>query len=138
MQLTWIHWILIIIGIIIIIWFVWWIASRQQRNNPYNKEYYTEQKMVPKDFKLYYFYHPSCIHCKQFMPTWERIKEYYQNNHKTIHTIDVTKPENENLRFYYDVDKYPTIILTTANKSVEYNGNRTMEDIIRFVANNVI
>ena len=133
MQLSAIQWVLIIIGILILIWFIWWLVSKNQSPTTSNVESYTVQKSVSdKDFQLYYFYHPSCGHCKQFMPTWENFAKNYNGTGK-IHTIDATKSENENLRFYYNVNKYPTIILSTQNKNVEYNGNRTIEDLAKFV-----
>ena len=85
-------------------------------------------------FTLYYFYSPACGYCKQFWPSWNAVA----NKLKEIHgiftkTIDATKPENENLTFYYNITGYPTVILSTPEKDVEYTGNRTSDELYKFV-----
>lgn len=137
MKLSCIGWIVLIIVIIILIWF---IVNSVSKNTLYNTgqsiELMTSQKSNNNsDFKLYYFYHPSCGYCIQFMPIWEKVKQNYLDNN--ISTVDTSKPENENLSFYYNVNKYPTIILSTKNKNIEYTGDRSLEDINRFIATHI-
>lgn len=91
-----------------------------------------------KSYILYYFYNPGCHFCKTFNPSWselvERLKGYRDLETRAV---DVTKPENENLAFYYNISKYPTIILVTPEKNIEYNGTRSTNDLHNFVLSNV-
>jgi len=83
---------------------------------------------------LYYFYSPQCGHCKRFQPTWQELLTHLQKI-PNLHTqaIDVTKSENDNIVFYYNITGCPTLILATPQKNVEYTGNRTTTDIYDFV-----
>ena len=47
--------------------------------------------------------------------------------------IDITKPENDNLSFYYNVTLTPTVILKTPDKSIEYAGSGTSDDLHNFI-----
>lgn len=85
-------------------------------------------------YTLYYFFNPSCGYCRQFDPVWRHLVNKYKNYQKLkFSAIDATKSENEHLAFYYNVNAYPTIILVTPDKNVEYEGNRTPEDLDNFI-----
>lgn len=85
-------------------------------------------------FMLYYFYHPSCGYCQQFNPVWDELsKKYHSSN---LRKIDATDSANENLTFYYNVTAYPTIILVSGNKNKRYSGNRSIDDIQKFISDN--
>ena len=45
--------------------------------------------------------------------------------------------KNENLAFYYNISAYPTIILVTPNRNIEYSGDRTVEDLQQFVIKHI-
>ncbi|AEX61580.1 thioredoxin domain-containing protein [Megavirus courdo7] len=100
--------------------------------NPVNTESQPSNTQDP--FMLYYFHAPSCVHCRNFNPAWEMLRERLAGS-RGISTakVDATKPENENLVFYYNVSAFPTIILITPDQNVEYNGNRTPDDLHNFV-----
>lgn len=85
---------------------------------------------------LYYFYSPHCGYCKMFKPVWDKVSKDITHGHgvRTI-AIDATDPANNDIAFYYNINAYPTIILVTPNKNYEYTGNRSYEDIERFVSN---
>ncbi|XWV25148.1 thioredoxin domain-containing protein [Tupanvirus deep ocean] len=89
-------------------------------------------------FTLYYFHSPLCKHCKDFNPAWEEVANRLKNiNGINMHKIDATRSENENLAFYYNITGYPTVILVTPDKNVEYNGDRSAHDLHNFVVSNV-
>jgi thiol-disulfide isomerase/thioredoxin len=66
-------------------------------------------------YTLYYFYSPTCKPCAAFSPIWNKIVQTkdYDFSLITFQAIDVTDPKNEDLIFYYNVKKTPTIIMST-------------------------
>lgn len=164
-NLTSIHLLLIIIGIIILIWLLNWFIIRRknkQLTHQTNKIKQNNQLdfMIEKTsesinmgnslnsttqsqnspFILYYFYLPTCPHCINFYPSWNELCDRISSiPGLTTIAIDSSKSENENLSFYYNVSNFPTIILVTPDKNIEYPGNlpRTVENIYTFVLSNI-
>lgn len=85
---------------------------------------------------LYYFYSPRCGHCQNFMSEWQRTEQKLSPR-LNLKKIDATQKENEDLTFYYNVDAFPTIILITPNKNIEYQGERNADAIEAFVVSNL-
>jgi thiol-disulfide isomerase/thioredoxin len=136
--------ILIYLGVFAIIWLIIWLfleVPKKQKNTVYPMgNVGVSKNKQENDGKnlLYYFYHPRCQHCVRFMPTWKELAEKLSNLHQlTTKMINVSDPVNENLVFYYNVTAYPTIILVTGNGNIEYNGDRTIIDLYRFVSSNI-
>jgi len=89
-------------------------------------------------FILYYFFSPSCSHCKRFTPNWQQASEKLKAiKGLSLRTVDSTKAENENLTFYYNITAFPTVILVTPDKNMEYTGNRSPDDLYNFAATNL-
>ncbi len=85
-------------------------------------------------FVLYNFYSPMCVWCKKFWPTWEEFdKKMKMSKNLSLVGVNASDPKNEQLAFYYNVSSYPTIILVTPDKNIEYVGNRSIEDLHDFV-----
>lgn len=85
-------------------------------------------------FTLYNFYNPGCGWCKKFMPVWNEIKNKMSNNpNLLIKSINTALPENENLVFYYNITGYPTVIMTTQIRHIEYEGDRSFDDLSKFI-----
>lgn len=148
--------ILVVIAIIIVvIWLIYWfffkkkeqtssLPSDQLRNNrssnnqPGNNQSSNNQsgnqsnRIINSPFTIYYFYHPNCIHCTRFTPRWKKVKELLQEiKGLSIREVNVADNNNKNLVFYYGVDSYPTIILSTPNRTIEYTGNLSSETVDR-------
>ena len=91
-----------------------------------------------RPYKLYYFYSPQCIHCNNFNPVWDSLKnELRKFNNLSIHKIDGTNPNNANLVFYYGISDFPTIILEGPDSKIEYTGDRSLNDLYKFVVQNI-
>lgn len=156
--------LLIIIVIIVILWLIYYFVNRSAMSTEYMTNQQIPQggcnqpsqamkqkihamaqsQMAQKDckqevpFTLYNFYSPDCGWCKKFMPVWDELANGLQGiGALAIKKVDVTKPENENLAFYYNVSAYPTIILVTPNRNMEYTGDRTAKDLGNFVLKHI-
>jgi thiol-disulfide isomerase/thioredoxin len=72
-----------------------------------------------------------CGHCKQFAPVWEQINNESKLNcsFKTFDSLDKTEIRE------YNITGYPTIILKTGDKNIEYVGSRDKKSIEEFVMN---
>jgi thiol-disulfide isomerase/thioredoxin len=87
-------------------------------------------------YALYYFYHPQCGWCKKFTPTWKQLTKMLDGKDIEVIDVDVSNEKNDDLAFYYNVNAYPTLIYVTPNKNYEYNGDRTVNDILGFIQSN--
>lgn len=79
---------------------------------------------------LYLFKAEWCGHCKAFKPIWEKLKNHY-NGKVNFVTFDSEKNKKEIAE--YKIDGFPTLILKTGDKAVEYVGPRTEQDIKEFI-----
>ena len=95
----------------------------------------TTSVKVSGDYILYNFYSPHCGYCRMFKPQWEEAAKRISNKYGiTVRSIDATLDENSNIVFYYNINAFPTVIVVTPKQNYEYSGNRTADDLERYVA----
>ncbi|XP_055704718.1 protein disulfide-isomerase isoform X2 [Phlebotomus papatasi] len=78
------------------------------------------------------FYAPWCGHCKQLAPIWEQLAEKFKDNDKVvIAKMDATANELEHTK----ISSFPTLKFYKKgdNAIVDYNGERTLEALSKFV-----
>ena len=94
---------------------------------------------INKDEKqnLMLFYKPSCTYCNDFLSVWYKIINYLPNN-INYEEINTEKDENNKKVNQYKITTVPTLILNTGNSNEVYIGNRSYEDIERFLNKNGI
>ena len=79
----------------------------------------------------------GCPHCTDFNPIWEELitDDNIKNKVKCIKIDSNNIPEN------FNVETFPTIILENGTKQInydEYNKERTKENIIQFINDNIM
>ncbi|KAH7671078.1 protein disulfide-isomerase A1 protein [Dioscorea alata] len=81
------------------------------------------------------FYAPWCGHCKKLAPILDEVAVSFENDANVIIAkMDATANDVPN---EFEVRGYPTVFFSSAsNKIVQYNGDRTAEDIINFIQKN--
>jgi protein disulfide-isomerase A1 len=78
------------------------------------------------------FYAPWCGHCKQLAPIYDKLGEKFADNSNiVVAKMDATVNELEHTK----INSFPTIKLYKRgdNKVVEYNGERTLEGLSKFL-----
>ena len=132
----------IIIGVILIALILYYVYTRMMnKKNSQPKESQKQNSPMTKTdppIIFYNFMNPGCGWCEKLAPTWAKLSEKYANNpNVSIRTINSTKPENEQLAFYYNVSSFPTLILVTPEQNIQYVGDRSLGDLDRFVRENI-
>lgn len=85
---------------------------------------------------LKYFYMTSCPHCIDFNPIWEKLKTKVENEKINVTLVKYNISDNgegSEQAALYNVKGAPTIILDKNDVHNEYNGNRSVDDIIKFI-----
>jgi len=85
------------------------------------------------------FYAPWCGHCQKLAPTYEELGTYFKDSHKNVVIAKIDATANS----YPDsiaIRGFPTIMLFSANNKenpVSYEGERTLEDLKKFMESNI-
>jgi thioredoxin-like negative regulator of GroEL len=83
---------------------------------------------------LILFYADWCGHCKKFMPTWEEfIKTRINSEEYNVIQIESANPFAQRIK---GLQGYPTIYYIHGEKLIEYNGNRDIESLEKFLEKN--
>lgn len=81
-------------------------------------------------------YHANwCGFCKMFLPEWNAFEEYAKANISNI-TVNTILCEGDNEKKCEHLKGFPTVILHKNNESILYTGQRTKDDLIKFVKSN--
>lgn len=80
--------------------------------------------------KLELYYKSSCAHCNDFLPVWTRIINELPNDAYYEEIDCEASPARANAN---KITSVPTIILLVDNEKKVYMGNRSYEDITRFL-----
>jgi thiol-disulfide isomerase/thioredoxin len=101
------------------------------------------QNYVREDFEsqpatLKLFYADWCGHCKRFKPTFENeLPRAIRNSGLGCKLVAINADEQPDLVRRYNVKGFPTMILERNCRLIEYNGDRTVSDIERFISKNL-
>jgi len=87
-----------------------------------------------KEVVIKLFYAPWCPHCKNMMSEWEKLPKKLNGTGVQVDKVDCDA--NPEVAKDNDVDGFPTIILFKDGKAIPFNGERTAEDIVKFINTN--
>lgn len=91
---------------------------------------------LSKSSNFMMFYTDWCPHCQHAKPEFKKVMDKLSNGELNGHTISVkmiNAEEDKDLAKEYNVEGYPTIILTKDNKNYTYEGNRTEKDMMSYL-----
>ncbi|QOI90278.1 thioredoxin domain-containing protein R362 [Pyramimonas orientalis virus] len=87
--------------------------------------------------KVFMFFRADwCGHCKRFKPVWDEFKKECEVKHPEVKLmeLDVDQETSKPLMEKHNVRGFPHIVITDENKEdVVFNKNRTKEDLLMFV-----
>lgn len=141
--------ILIILVVMIFVCFLTHsLISPQNKNNA--SEFFSNSRSIPINTNLYldsnkdnisgkkkltFYYANWCGHCKSFMDQWNLLQNFVNINNLDLkmEKIDSDKLSQKILE-EKNITGFPTLILTSNGKEYIYDGERTIEHILYFVA----
>jgi thiol-disulfide isomerase/thioredoxin len=90
----------------------------------------------PVTLKL--FYADWCGHCKRFKPVFDNeLPQVIQRKRLPCKLMAINADEQPELVQRYNVKGFPTMILEKNGRLIEYNGDRTVGDIEKFISKNL-
>lgn len=96
-----------------------------------------KEEFHDEEILLYLFFTHSCPHSQLFLPTWYRIKNRCPSNIK-VDEINCLDSSKKYLCSNFDIKGVPTVIIVKGNQNIEYTGDRSEEDLIKFLKLNGI
>ena len=98
-----------------------------------NTDLFTGGEPLPR-CTLYYV--NWCGHCKNLKPVWNELQKKEKYNDK-IEFEEVEGDEHPEVVQKEQIEGYPTIKLHKNSETIEYQGNRSIEDLEKFVDDNL-
>jgi hypothetical protein len=101
-----------------------------------SKETMTANNNINSDkFKLYYS--PNCIHCQNFRPEWDKMKNSVKIDNIVFDEVNCGDPNSGKVCSDAGIKGYPTLLFhKNDNTNLVYNGERTIDSIVKFINNN--
>lgn len=81
---------------------------------------------------LVMFYAPWCHHCKQLEPIFMEAATDLQKENVGVYVGKVDCTKYTSLATHFSIRGFPTVLFIDKNKVVEFNGDRTIDDIVEF------
>lgn len=130
--------VIAIIAVIVLLWLVnWWRSSpkgEQMSLNPKQMEAPSPATAKPS-YRFMAFYAAWCGASQAFLKDWKEVEAALNQLGVQANLIDAEA--NSDLANYYNIIRYPTLILVTPQKNIEYMGPRDAQTIARFVKQNM-
>lgn len=102
--------------------------------------FFNEKKSSPEKFSeedkktLVLFKAEWCGHCNRFKEDWEKIKLILSKKNILTVTYDADDEESQKMMNNYQINSFPTLLLIQGDKSITYEGDRSIEDVISFAS----
>ena len=110
------------------------------KNNTSNEGFAENLEPIGNEVKLVLFHATWCGHCQKFKPEWAKaenaLKKMGNNvNGKSIRMVKVDADEQPDLVKKYNVSGFPTVKVMTQGKIMDYEGDRSMSGLMKYVKN---
>ncbi len=106
-------------------------------NTQHLKDMYSNNKEIYNTPTIMNFNTDWCGYSRQFQPVWNKFSSNMSNKKINVKNIKCDRKENEELCKKFNVQGYPTVKMISNNNTIEYNGNRTVEDLEKFANQNM-
>lgn len=138
----------IIVGSCVVVSLIWYFFLCNQQtggdseesieSSLFESEAYTSESLNGGEAlpRCTLYYANWCGHCKVLKPTWEKLIESDKYKDK-IEFEEVEADENPEKIAREQIQGFPTIKITKNNETTEYEGNRTIEDLEKFLDENI-
>ena len=144
------YWVLIILVILVIIF----IIIKLTLNTGINSESFSSKKIIENysglneitqlnqlkansnEVIFVKFYAPWCGHCTNLKPTWSELTDRFNQqtvNNKKIKVVKVNCDDYPKIAEKYDVRGYPTLKILTSSGETEYDYERNLESMQKFL-----
>ena len=120
--------LLLIVAILLIVYFVYATYLKEG----FEVEAGDFDEKVKDGKKVVLFYADWCGHCKKIKPVWEKAAEKVNKEEKRMLMVNCGDDGKgvSDLMGKYNIKGYPTIIIFEDGEHKEYNGERTLEDLL--------
>lgn len=90
-----------------------------------------------KEPTFVYYYKPWCKYCKAFMPVWDSfVKANASDFTMEFAKINIDDDANKSLAKKYGINSVPTLILHKNGKNTVFKGERSPENLKKFLMEN--
>lgn len=142
--------VILIFLIIVNLYHYWKIYDIDDSNYIIQENYSNESNNDEGEdnkFKFIVYHWKDCGHCLELMETkqsngltkYEELNNLINNNDKLKNKVVLLEFEltnNQNLMKKRNINSYPTIYSVTKNNRIEYKGNRSIQDMFKFIMTN--
>jgi len=93
--------------------------------------------IVADTVKLFLFHMDGCGWCDEFKPTWEKLQKKTKFDFYECERDNITNSkEAEEIQSTLDlkITSYPSIFIKIGNEYFKYDGSRSIENILKFIA----
>ena len=125
---------IIIFVLLFIILMMYIFRPRLNPNNNQNNIEIVDDNEIPK---IINFNTSWCYWSKNLQPIWDKLTNDFKNKNINIVDIKCDKKKNLNICEKFNIEGYPSIKLINRKEVIDYNGDRTLDDLKKFIYNNV-
>ena len=99
--------------------------------------YFLRNKILQKEIQEINFNSSWCHWSRKMKPLWKELRD--KNKFSNIDIIDIKCDlgRNKKLCDKYDIHEYPTIKVITKDKTIDYEGEISYDNIILFIKNSI-
>jgi glutaredoxin len=80
-----------------------------------------------------YYYLPECPWCKKFKPEWDKFSELAKKLGIDVSEVDASDATHAEATAKKGIRGFPTVIVSKGGQDEEYGGDRTADDLMKFV-----